>query len=516
MAREFRNEPLTDFSKPENRQAMAEAIRMVERQLGREWSAVINGKRIRCKDQFFSHNPADPEQVIGIFQKGDVDLCNWALEAAQRTFETWRKTPAQQRAECCFRAADIMRRRRLELAAWVVLETGKSWVEADADIAEGIDLVEFYGHEVLRYAQPQPLTRVPTEDNELRYIPLGVGIVIPPWNFPIAILAGTTTSAFAAGNTVILKPSSDSPATAKRFVEILEEAGVPHGVVNLVTGPGSLVGEVLVADPRTRFISFTGSKEVGVHINEVAARIATGQKWLKRVVAEMGGKNAIIVDNEADLDQAAEGVVASAFGYSGQKCSACSRCIVDVSVYSDFMDRLIDRTRQIRVGDPRDPETFMGPLINMRAMATVLDYIEIGQREGKLVLGGKRIGEKGYFVEPTILTEVDSKATIAQEEIFGPVLAVLKAQDFKHAIEIANDTEYGLTGSVYTNNEEKLRIAAEDFHVGNLYFNRKCTGALVGVHPFGGFNMSGTDSKAGGRDYLLLFMQAKSISRRKT
>ncbi len=516
MTREFHNEPLVDFSNPDNRGTMEQAIRKVESQLGREWSAVINGKRIKCKDQFFSHSPADPDQVIGIFQKGDVDVCNWAIEASERTFNTWRKTSAEERAEYCFRTADIMRRRKAELAAWVILETGKSWVEADADIAEGIDLVEFYGHEVLRYAEQQPLTRIPTEDNELRYIPLGVGIVIPPWNFPIAILAGTTTSAFAAGNSVILKPSSDAPGTAKRFVEILEEADVPPGVVNLVTGPGNVVGEVLVADPRTRFISFTGSKEVGVHINEVASRIATGQKWLKRVIAEMGGKNAIIVDSEADMAKAAEGVVVSAFGYSGQKCSACSRCIVDVSVYEEFMDRLCERTRAVRVGDPRDPETFMGPLINMRAAATVLDYIEIGQREGRLVLGGKQIGHKGYFVEPTIITDVDPRATIAQEEIFGPVLAVLKAQDFQHAVEIGNATQYGLTGSVYTENEEKLRIAADDFHAGNLYFNRKCTGAVVGAHPFGGFNMSGTDSKAGGRDYMLLLTQAKSVSRLKS
>jgi 1-pyrroline-5-carboxylate dehydrogenase len=513
MVRQFRNESFTDFSNQENRQKMTQALADVEARLGREWSLVINGKRLKSKDQFFSHNPADPDQVIGIFQRALPEHGEQAIQSALRTFNTWRKTPADRRAEYCFRVADIMRSRRFELAAWMILEVGKSWVEADADVAEAIDLVEFYGHEVLRYAQPQPLVKIPTEESELHYIPLGVGIVIPPWNFPVAILAGMTASAFAAGNTVVLKPSSDSPACAKRFVEVLEEAGLPPGVVNLLTGPGSEIGQLLVQHPQTRFVSFTGSKEVGTRISEQAARVMAGQRWLKRVVAEMGGKNAIIIDSQADLDRAVQGVVVSAFGYSGQKCSACSRAIVLADVYEQFLTRLCDRTKTIAVGPPRDPQTFMGPVINLRAMAKILEYTEIGRREGRLLLGGNQLPRPGYFVEPTIIADVDPNATIAQEEIFGPVLAVIKAQDFGEAIDIANNSEYGLTGSVYTTNPQKMERAKQDFHVGNLYFNRKSTGALVGVHPFGGFNMSGTDSKAGGRDYLLLFTQAKSISR---
>jgi 1-pyrroline-5-carboxylate dehydrogenase len=509
---EFRNEPFSDFSKPEVRDKMDKAIAQVEAEFGREYSMVIGGKRVRAADQFMSHDPSDPERVVGVFQKGTAETAARAIEAAWEAFPDWSRTSARQRAELCFRVADMMRQRRFELNAWVMLEVGKSWVEADADVAEGIDLVEFYGHEVLRYGGEQPVTKVPSEDNELRYIPLGVGAVIPPWNFPIAIMAGMTTSTIAAGNSAILKPSSDAPACAKVFCDILEEAGLPPGVLNFVTGPGSDLGEALVAHPRMRFITFTGSKEVGLRINEMAARHQPGLVWIKRVIAEMGGKNAIIVDDEADLGLAAEGVLVSAFGYSGQKCSACSRAVIVNSVYDDFMRLLIEKTKAVKIGPAKDPSVFTGPVINMRAMATILNYIEMASREGKLLLGGKRIGDLGYFIEPTILGEVDRKATVAQEEIFGPVLTAIRAQDINDAIDIANDTEYGLTGSLYTKNRAKIELAKQRFHVGNLYFNRKCTGALVGVHPFGGFNMSGTDSKAGGRDYLLLLTQAKSIS----
>jgi len=509
---EFCNEAFQNFSKPENREKMQAAITALESQLGRKYSMVIGGKAVKAPDQFISHNPSDPEEVVGIFQTGTADFAVKAIETALKTFESWSRTSAEDRAAFCFKVADLLRERRFELAALMILEVGKSWVEADADVAEGIDLIEFYGHEVLRYGGPQPLTRIPNENNELRYIPLGVGIVIPPWNFPLAIMAGMTTAAFAAGNTVILKPSSQAPACATKFVELLAEAGLPPGVVNLVTGPGSRIGEVLVSHARTRFVSFTGSKEVGLRINELAARHQPGQVWIKRVIAEMGGKNAIIVDDEADLKTAVEGVAVSAFGYSGQKCSACSRAVVVDDVYDEFLEGLIERTKAITVGDVRDSENFMGPVISLEAMSTILNYIEMGRLEGKLVVGGNRIGNKGYFVKPTIFTEINRKATIAQEEIFGPVLTVIKAKDFNDALDIANDSEYGLTGSLYTTNEEKMKVAADRFHVGNLYFNRKSTGAMVGAHPFGGFNMSGTDSKAGGRDYLLLLTQAKSIS----
>jgi 1-pyrroline-5-carboxylate dehydrogenase len=509
---EFRNEPFSDFSKPEVREKMHQAIAHVESQMGREYSMVVGGKRLKAADQFMSHDPSDPDRVVGVFQKGTAQIGVRAIEAGWDAFADWSRTSAEHRAEFCFRVADIMRERRFELNAWVMLEVGKSWVEADADVAEGIDLVEFYGHEALRYGGEQPVTKVPSEDNELRYIPLGVGAVIPPWNFPIAIMAGMTTAVIAAGDAAVLKPSSDAPACATVFVGILEEAGLPPGVVNLITGPGSDVGEALVAHARTRFVTFTGSKDVGLRINEMAARHQPGQIWIKRVIAEMGGKNAIIVDDEADLDLAAQGVVISGFGYSGQKCSACARAVVVNTVYDDFLHLLIEKSKALKVGPAKEPDVFTGPVINMRAMATILNYIEMGCREGKLALGGKRIGEHGFFLEPTIFCEIDRKATVAQEEIFGPVLAVIRAQDINDALDIANDTEYGLTGSLYTKNRAKIELAKERFHVGNLYLNRKCTGALVGVHPFGGFNMSGTDSKAGGRDYLLLLTQAKSIS----
>jgi len=312
----------------------------------------------------------------------------------------------------------------------------------------------------------------------------------------------------------VLKPSSDSAIIAAWFVDLLHEIGVPNGVVNFVPGSGSEIGDLIVAHPQIRFISFTGSKEVGLHINELAAKPQPGQKWIKRVVAEMGGKDSIVVAADADLDAAVEGVAVSAFGFQGQKCSACSRAIVEASVYDAFVEKLAARVAKITVGDPVDPKNYMGPVVNEGALTSISDYIEVGKREGRLIAGGKRIGESGYFLEPTVIADIAPNARLSQEEIFGPVLAVIKASDFDDAMRIANNTEFGLTGSLYTGDELKIARAKDEFFVGNLYFNRKSTGALVGAHPFGGFNMSGTDSKAGGRDYLLLFLQAKSISRK--
>ncbi|MDQ3754930.1 MAG: aldehyde dehydrogenase family protein, partial [Acidobacteriota bacterium] len=351
------------------------------------------------------------------------------------------------------------------------------------------------------------------EDNRLTYLPLGVGVVIPPWNFPLAIMAGMTVASIVTGNTVVLKPSSDAPAIAYKFFEILEEAGMPAGVVNFMTGSGAEVGDVIVDHPRTRYVAFTGSKEIGLRINERAAKTQEGQIWIKRVVAEMGGKDAIIVDSDTDLDDAATGVVQSAFGFQGQKCSACSRAIIHADVYEPMIEKIVERTEKLTVGDPNDPATNMSAVINQKAFKTINEYIEKAKAEGgRVVAGGGADGEQGFFIEPTVIADVQPGETIEQEEIFGPVLAVIKAQDFADALRIANDTQYGLTGAAYTNDEEKLERARHEFHVGNLYLNRKCTGALVGVHPFGGFNMSGTDSKAGGRDYLGLFMQAKVVS----
>lgn len=511
---EFANEPFIDFTTAENRKAMQDALVSVRAQFGREYPLTIGGEKVFTNEKLQSTNPSKPSEVIGIFQKATVELANRAVEAAHKAFEHWKRVPAEERVACLYRTADILRKRRFELLAWLTFEIGKTWPEADADVAELIDFCEFYGREALRLAGPQPLTPMRGEKNYLRYIPLGVGVVIPPWNFAAAIMGGMTLAAIVTGNTAIVKPSSDSPTIAAIFVDILYEAGVPRDVVSFFTGPGATAGEALVTHPKTRFIAFTGSKEAGLRIAEQAAKAQPGQMWIKRTVLEMGGKDAIIVDDEADLDAAVEGVALSAFGYQGQKCSACSRAIVAEKIYDKFLEKLVPRVKMIKVGSPEDPTNFMGPVINKNSMKSILGYIEQGKKEGRLVAGGNTVGSDGYFIEPTVIADVSPKARIFQEEIFGPVLAVTKAKDFEDALQMANDSEFGLTGAVYSKNPRKIDKAAEDFHVGNLYMNRKCTGAMVGAHPFGGFNMSGTDSKSGGQDYLLLFTQAKTIAER--
>jgi len=482
---EFHNEPLTDFSKSESRTAMEKALHDVLGTLGREYPILIGGENIFTDEKIKSINPARPGQVVGIFQNGTVEIANRAVDTAHGAFERWKRVPAEERIACLFRVADILRRRRFELNALLVYEIGKSWIEADADIAELIDFTKFYAHEMRRLAGPRKLVPVRGEKNFLVYIPLGVGIVIPPWNFAAAIMGGMTLAAVVTGNTVVLKPSSDSPTIAAEFVNICYEAGIPNDVVNFFTGPGRTAGEAMVTNAKTRFIAFTGSMEAGLRIGELAAKKQPGQIWIKRTVLEMGGKDAIIVDDDTDIDAAAEGVAQAAFGYQGQKCSACSRAIVSEKIYDKILEKLIPRVEA---------------------------YIEVGKKEGRLVAGGNALPGEGYFLRPTVIADVAPTARVAQEEIFGPVLAVIKARNFDHALEIANGTEFGLTGAVYSNDPAKLEKASEEFHVGNLYLNRKCTGALVGAHPFGGFNMSGTDSKAGGQDYLLLFLQAKSVA----
>jgi 1-pyrroline-5-carboxylate dehydrogenase len=509
---EFRNEPLTDFAVPANRAAMEAALRNVEACLGREYALRLGGREVRTGQKLRSINPSHPVQVVGWHAAATPELARQAVEEAHAYFPAWAARPAAERAGILVETARLLRERKHEFSAWMVYETGKTWPEADADTAEAIDFCEFYAREALRLSGPQPLTPVPGEKNELYYLPLGAGVVIPPWNFPLAITTGMTTAALVAGNTVVLKPSSDSPTIAARLVEALLAAGCPPQALSFVTGSGAAIGDALVAHPLTRFVAFTGSKEVGLHINELAAKTPPGQRWIKRVVAEMGGKDAIIVDSDTDLDKAAEGVLVSAFGFQGQKCSACSRAIVVDAVYDDFVRQLVEKSRQLTVGPAEDPANRMGPVINERALQSIQSYIEAGRREGKLVTGGGRVSGDGYFLEPTIITDVDRGARIFREEIFGPVLAVTRARDFDQALELANDSEYGLTGAVFTRDPQKLEAARERFFVGNLYLNRKCTGALVGGHPFGGFNMSGTDSKAGGRDYLLLFTQAKVVS----
>ena len=510
----FVNKPLTDFTKEENARQMRAAIEKIRGQLGREYDLIIGGRLVKTADKIKSINPANPSELVGLHQKAGKDQVEPVMRAALRAFESWSQTSVEERASLLFRLGDILRKRKFEFAAWMVFEVGKNWAEADGDIAELIDFCEFYSREALRLNKAEPPVQLPGERDLLKYIPLGVGAVIPPWNFPSAIMGGMTLASIVCGNTVVLKPSSDSPTIAAKFVEALQEAGMPEGVVNFCPGAGASFGNAVVAHPQTRYIAFTGSREVGLDINRSAAEVAPGQIWIKRTILEMGGKDAIIVDADANFDSAVEGVALSAFGFSGQKCSACSRAIIDERIYDKFVERLKARVEKITVGDPAQNPN-MGPVVNEGSMKSILEYVEIGQKEGgRLLTGGHRDTRAGagYFVQPTVIADVQPKSRIEQEEIFGPVLAVIKSRNFDHALEIANDTEFGLTGAVYTSSQEKIDRAIRKFHVGNLYINRKCTGAMVGAHPFGGFNMSGTDSKSGGPDYLYLFTQAKSVA----
>jgi 1-pyrroline-5-carboxylate dehydrogenase len=509
----FTNEPFVDFTQPENKRRMQAAIADVQSKLGREYDLVIGGKRVKTSGKIFSMNPARPAEVIGVHQRAGADHVEPAMQAAQAAFATWRRTSAEERADLLFRAAALIRERSFEFCAWLTLEVGKNWAEADADVGETIDFLEFYGREALRLAQVKTPIQLPGERNELHYIPLGVGAVIPPWNFPFAIMAGMTAASIVCGNTVILKPSVDSPTIAAKFMELLEEVGMPDGVVNFCPGEGRDFGSAVVAHPQTRFIAFTGSKAVGLEIHERAAKTPPGQIFIKRTILEMGGKDSIIVEPDCDIDAALDGVVASAFGFNGQKCSACSRAIVAADIYDVFCDRLQERVAKIKTGDPSE-NVYTGPVISEKAYRKILEYIEIGKKEGTVLNGGNAIEtpEGGFYIAPTVISDVAPTARISLEEIFGPVLAVIKSHSFDDALAIANNTEYGLTGAIYTSSREKLDRAREEFNAGNLYFNRKCTGAMVGAHPFGGFNMSGTDSKAGGPDYLLLFTQAKSVA----
>ncbi len=508
----FVTEPFFDFSREENARKMRSAIAKVRSQLGREYDLIIGGKRVKTTDKIRSLDPSKPSQVVGIHQKASKEHVEPAMQAALKAFATWSQTSVEERASLLFHTADLLRDRKMEFMAWLVFEVSKNWAEADADISETIDFCEFYAREALRFAKAETPVQLPGERDRLMYVPLGVGAVIPPWNFPCAIMAGMTLASIVSGNTVILKPSSDSPTIAAKFIELLEEAGMPEGVVNFCPGGGATFGDAIVSHPKTRYIAFTGSREVGLHINQSAATQQPGQVWIKRTILEMGGKDAIIVDADADLDSAVEGVAQAAFGFQGQKCSACSRAIIDERIYDKFLEKLKARVERITIGDPAE-NVNMGAVINEGSMKDILRYIEIGKKDGRLITGGERATEagEGYFVRPTVIADIPPKSTLEQEEIFGPVLVVIKSRNFDHALEIANDTEFGLTGAVYSSSREKLDRAVREFHVGNLYLNRKCTGAMVGAHPFGGFNMSGTDSKSGGPDYLYLFTQAKSV-----
>ncbi len=512
MLEEFRNEPFTDFSQAEARSAFESALARVERLRGVEVPLVVGGRRLRTGHLLENRNPADRVDVLSRHHLADRKTAAKALEVAVKSQKAWGDVAPRERASVLLRAAARMRERKHDFSATMVLEIGKSWPEADVETAEAIDFLEFYAREMLRWGGEIPVTPYRGEFPETRYLPLGAGAVIPPWNFPNAILTGMASAAVVTGNAVVLKPASDTPLIGWKVFQVLEEAGVPDGVLNYLPGPGSEVGDLLVEDPATRFISFTGSKAVGLGINQKAAAIAKRQRWIKRVVLEMGGKDFIVVDEDADFEFAVAQVVASAFGFQGQKCSACSRAIVHRRIYRRFVDAVIAKTAKLKQGPTRDHMNYLGPVASERQLKTVTDYIKVGKREARLGTGGTWNGKVGNFVAPTVFYDVKPSARIFREEIFGPVLAITEAKDFETGIALANASEYGLTGSYFGRDRFRIAEAKRRLHCGNLYINRKCTGALVGVHPFGGFDMSGTDSKAGGRDYLGLFLQAKSIS----
>jgi 1-pyrroline-5-carboxylate dehydrogenase len=510
----YQPEALTDFTRESEAQKFAAALARATAECGQDIPILINGCEVPAARTFASVNPSSPDEWIGHIARADRAIAEKAVLAADQGFRSWSRVSAEARADVLFKAAALLRRQKHDFSAWLLLEAGKSRAEADADTAEAIDFLEYYGRQMIGLAQrgSRELICLAGERNRMEYLPLGVGIIIPPWNFPLAILAGMTASALVTGNTVVLKPSSQTPVIAYRFVRLLLEAGLPPEALQFVPGSGGEIGDTLVGHPRTRFISFTGSREVGVHLHELSARVQPGQIWLKRFVGEMGGKDAILVDEDADLEAAARTIVVSAFGYSGQKCSACSRAILHRNIYDEVLEQITELARGLKVGDVRNADNFTGPVIDKNARDSIVRYLEIGRQEGRLVCGGQAMEGPGYFIQPTVIADAAPDARIMQEEIFGPVLAVARAKDFSEALDIANGTEFGLTGSVFTRNRRHIERAREEFHVGNLYVNRKCTGAVVGVHPFGGFNMSGTDSKAGGPDYLLLFTQAKATS----
>ncbi len=510
----FQNEPIESFSKAETLEQMATALATVRSQFGQDYPIVINGKRISTKESIVSTNPSNPAEIVGSTAKADIAHADSAIEAAWKAFASWKEWKQEDRSAVLLKAAAIMRGRKRELEAWLVYEIGKNFIEASAEVAEMIDFIEYYARQAMTHTGSiGMLNPWPGESNESFYIPLGVGVIISPWNFPMALMTGMTSAAILVGNTVVCKPAEDTVVSLAKIFDIFEEAGLPAGVVNYLPGIGREVGPHLVSHPKTRFVNFTGSKVTGLGINELAAKVGPGQKWIKRVFLELGGKDVILVDETADLDAAALGVIQSSFGYSGQKCSACSRLVVVESVYNELMDRIITQTEDLVVDEAyKNPN--LGPLCNKVQEDKVLSYLEIAKSEGKLLIGGDKADAPGFLINPTIFGNVDQNARIAQEEIFGPVLSVIPVTSFEEGINAVNNTEYGLSGAIFSGQPERLHIARRDFHVGNLYFNRKCTGALAGVQPFGGFNLSGTDTKTGGPDYLLQFLQMKTVAER--
>lgn len=515
MLMPYRPEPYVNFAESGPREKMLAALEQVRGQLGRDYPLWIGSQRIMTDKKTKSLAPGNFATVVGNVSKASKEQAAQAIQVATETFKTWSRVDPDARARILLKAAAIMRRRIYELSAWECFEESKGWLEAYADVCEAIDFLDFYGREMMRLGGAQAVTPFEGEENELRYVPLGVGLVIPPWNFPLAITTGMTSATIVTGNTCILKPASTAPVIAAKMVEIFEEAGLPAGVLTFLPGSGAEIGDFLVEHPQTRFVAFTGSMEVGKGIYEKCGKVVDGQIWLKRAILEMGGKDCIVVDETADIEKASGEIVTAAFGFQGQKCSACSRLIAHQDIYDELLAKVVEKAKKLTVGDTTGTENFyMGAVIDEAAFKTIKGYIETGKKEGRAVLADTKVPSTGYFIPPTIIADVDRNSRIAQEEIFGPVLAVIKAKDFDDALDIANGTIYGLTGALFSKERARLERARYELHVGNLYLNRKCTGAYVDVQPFGGFNMSGTDSKAGGRDYLLLFMQGKSVTER--
>jgi 1-pyrroline-5-carboxylate dehydrogenase len=507
-------EPYSDFTEPVDAAKYRAGLDTVSEQLGTRALLVIGGKHIDTKASIVSVNPSNPSEVVGTSASASEDHVEQAISAAADAYEGWSRRTPEERAAVVHRVGDLIIERKFEFTAWQSFEAGKNWAEAEGDVAEAADFCRYYAHQALRMAEPLDVVQVAGETNTSTLQPIGVGVGIPPWNFALAIPVGMVMGPVAAGNTMILKPASNTPMIAFAFMKLLEDAGLPPGVVNFLPGAGSEIGDALVDHPRTRFINFTGSKEIGIRIAERAAKVHEGQKWLKRSFMEMGGKDALIIDDTADIQQAAADAVRSSFGFQGQKCSACSRLIVFESIHDELVDAVVDIASKLTVG-PAFENNAVGPVISASAHASIIEEIEAGKSEATLVMGGRSIEKDGgYYIEPTIFVDVAPDSRLAQHEIFGPVLSIVKVKDFDEALAVANGTEFGLTGGVYSNDAQRLAKARREFHAGNLYFNRKITGALVGVQPFGGFNMSGSNSKAGGPDYLRLFMEMKSVAER--
>jgi RHH-type transcriptional regulator, proline utilization regulon repressor / proline dehydrogenase / delta 1-pyrroline-5-carboxylate dehydrogenase len=508
----FPNAPERNYSLAEDRQRMRDALAKVKKRFGQFYPLVIDGKNVATEKELQSLNPARPSEVVGRVAITALKEVQLAIDAAKKALPMWRNHSADKRAEYLFKAAEIVEQERDELAAWQVFEVGKNWREADADICETIDYLHYYAKEMIGLAKPRRL-RVPGEINAYFYQPKGIAVIIAPWNFPMAICAGMTVASLVAGNTALVKPSERSSVIAAKFVDIMRRTGLPDGVVNFIPGLGTEIGDFIVQHPEIHLIAFTGSRATGCRINKLASDVAQGQDHLKKVIAEMGGKNAIIIDSDANLDEAVLGTIQSAFGYQGQKCSACSRVILLEAIYDHFVSRLIETARSLHIGAPENPGNLIGPVIDARAYESIRRYVEIGKSEATLAYEGdvSHLPE-GYFIGPAIFTDVAPDATIAREEIFGPVLSVFKAKSLDEAIALAMNAEYALTGGFYSRSPANIIRMSQEFRVGNLYINRKCTGAIVARQPFGGLKMSGIGSKAGGPDYLLQFMDPRVVT----